>query len=610
MADVVNFNTSEIDFDGIASSLKNYLSYQKEFTDYNFEGSALSTLINLLAYNTHYNIVYDNFALNEAFLDSAFKRESVISHASLINYLPRSAKASTAKVNINVYDDSYVGSGTSVLPKYSIFSSTINGNIYNFYTDSTYTFERDQSNFIIDNVVLKRGTYISIERVYSGNNDEKIVLDNENVDTDTITVRVQHNQTIQTFTKVENILDITSDSKVYFLSMNSRGKYQIQFGSGMLGYSLSAGDVVYVTYLSCGSDVTSANGANKFIYQGTLSNLGFSNQANMNVVCTSKASGGSEEESTESIRTLAPKIFTTQNRCITENDYKSIILHNFANAKSVNVWGGQKMNPPQYGKVFISIIPKQGLTLSEDEKNSIKNDILKDKQELTKIVEFIDPEYVNINVSTAVHIKSSATNNTTSDIETLVRKTIENYNDQNLADYGSVLRFSQLTKLIDNCETSIQNNITTIRLQIDETPDIDVKTSYTIDFHNPIYQPNYPAESVLSNGFICFEGGEERTCYIDDDPLTSKLRLFYRNLSNMKVILRNIGTINYQTGVLNIDPITIYSVDSNKWSFIANPASNDVTTDRNQFAVIDSSQIIIKIIDDDANTSYIQTNSK
>ena len=609
MSDIVNFNTSEIDFDGIVSSLKNYLGYQKEFTDYNFEGSALSTLINLLAYNTHYNIVYDNFALNEAFLDSAFKRESVISHASLINYLPRSAKASSATININVYDDNYVGTGTSTLPRYSVFTSTIDGEIYNFYTDSTYTFERSQSNFIINNVVLKKGTYISIERTYSGNNEEKIVLDNYNVDTDTISVRVQHNQTIQTFTKADNILDITSDSKVYFLSMNSKGRYQIQFGSGMLGYSLSAGDIIYITYLSCGEDVTGANGANKFIYQGTLSSLGFSGQSIMTVSCVSKASGGSDEESTESIRSLAPKIFTTQNRCITENDYKSTILHNFSNAKSVNVWGGQKMTPPQYGKVFISIIPKQGTVISEEDKTTIKN-FLADKQELTKIIEFTDPEYIYINVSSTVHIKSSTTNNTVSDIETLVRQTIEDYNDNNLADYGSVLRFSQLTKEIDSCDSSIQNNITTVRLQINETVDTNTKTSYTIDFHNPIYRTNSPAESVLSNGFICFEGGEEHTCFIDDDPTTSKLRLFYRNSSNVKTIVKNIGTIDYQTGLLYIEPITIYSLDSLNWSFVANPASNDVVTDQNQFAVIDSDQIVVKIVDDDSQSSYVQTSSK
>ena len=190
MADIVNFKTSDIDFDGIANALRNYLSYQTEFTDYNFQGSALSVLVNLLAYNTHYNTVYDNFAVNEAFLDSAYKRESVISHASMLNYIPRSAIAATAKVNLNVYDDSVLSNSTIVLPKYSMFTSTIENKTYSFYTNSAYSFERSGSYYSINDIELKQGTYITIEREYTGDSAQKFVLDNDNVDIETLTVKV------------------------------------------------------------------------------------------------------------------------------------------------------------------------------------------------------------------------------------------------------------------------------------------------------------------------------------------------------------------------------------------------------------------------------------
>ena len=187
MADIVNFKTSDIDFDGIANALRNYLSYQTEFTDYNFQGSALSVLVNLLAYNTHYNTVYDNFAVNEAFLDSAYKRESVISHASMLNYIPRSAIAATAKTVRISLNDSVLSNSTVVLPKYSMFTSTIENKTYSFYTNSAYSFERSGSYYSINDVELKQGTYITIEREYTGDSAQKFVLDNDNVDIETLT---------------------------------------------------------------------------------------------------------------------------------------------------------------------------------------------------------------------------------------------------------------------------------------------------------------------------------------------------------------------------------------------------------------------------------------
>lgn len=611
MANVVNFNTDSLDFDSIVASLRNYMSYQTEFKDYNFQGSALSTLINILAYNTHYNGLYDNFALNESFLDSAFKRESVISHASLLNYIPRSAHGAEASINISVYDDQFDSALTNVtLPRYSVFTTSVDGTDYTFYTDSAHDLIRTNSTFTCSDIKLRAGTFITMQRTYQGDSAQKFTLNSVNVDIDTIGVQVLHEQQLYTFTKADNILANTSDSMVYFLSMNSRGQYQIEFGSGILGYSLSAGDIVYITYLACGDNVTACNGASVFNYQGTLTSLGFSSEAYITVTTAQRAFGGALPESTESIRTLAPKIFTTQDRCVTANDYKAMIMKNFENIRSINVWGGQDNDPPEYGKVFISIIPKDELLLTTTERQQILN-LLQSKKELTKLVEFTDPNYLFVNISTTVHYNSNYTTNTITDIETIVRNTINNYGTNYLDDFGDVLRFSQLSKAIDTCENSIINNSTTVRLSVELTPIYNTAYSYTCSVNNQIYQPNIASDSIISTGFYCTQGGENRICYIDDDPINKTLRLFYRDNDDKKVILNNnVGTIDYTTGTFTINELNITSLDSGAWTFTINPTSNDVISTRNQFVIIDSNMLTVEVIDDATNTKYVQTSTK
>lgn len=611
MANVVNFNTDQLDFDSIVTSLRNYLNYQTEFKDYNFQGSALATLINLLAYNTHYNGLYDNFALNESFLDTAFKRESVVSHANLLNYIPRSAHGATAVLNVSVYDDSFNSAATTVtLPKYSIFTTSVDGSEYTFYTDSAVDLIRNNSTFTANNVTIRQGTYVTLQREYRGDSMQKFVLNGTNIDIDTLGVQVLHNQQLYTFTRADNILANTSESMVYFLSMNGRDQYQVEFGSGILGYSLSAGDIVYITYLVCGDNVTAANGASKFSYQGTLTSLGFSNSAYMTINTTTRAYGGSQAESTESIRSLAPKIFTTQDRCVTANDYRAMIQKHFENIRGINVWGGQDNDPPQYGKVFISIIPKNELTLTNAEKQQILN-LLDTKKELTKLVEFVDPEYLYITVSTTVHYNSANTTNTIADIETIVRNRILSFGEQQLDDFGDVMRFSQLSKAIDSSENSIVNNSTQIRLSIDIDPVYDTSYSYTANIHNQIYQPNSASDSILSSGFYCDQGGQDRICYIDDDPVNKTLRLFYRDANDRKVILNsNIGTVDYNNGIFTITELTVNNIVGGTWTFNINPASNDVIGSRNQFILIDSDTLTVEVIDDQTKTRYVQTSTK
>ena len=611
MANAVNFTTGSIDFESIAEALRSYMQYQTEFSDYNFQGSALSTLINLLAYNTHYNGVYDNFALNEAFLDTAFKRASVISHAGLINYIPRSARASSAKVNLTVIDDNFKSSTTDIVfPKYSLFHTRIEDKNYTFYTDSNYVLHRvdGTSTFVCKDVIIKQGTYITIQQTYSGEAAQKFVLENNNVDLSTLTVQVQHDQQLITFNRAENIIDITSDSKVYFISTEGRGYYQIEFGSGLLGYSLSAGDIVYITYLSCGDDPAACNGANQFRYSRNLIDIGFSTTAIMTVTTTSRSAGGADPEDTESIRMLAPKVFATQDRCITVNDYRSILLSKIPFIKTLNVWGGQDMVPPQYGKVFLCIIPKSQLLLTRREKDEILT-VLENHKEMTKLIEFVDPNYLFIQIDSTVHFNGRLTTQTNSDIEAIVRDCITNYGGRTLTNFGSILRYSKLVDAIDNADPSISNNSTKIRLMTKVTPAYDVDYSYTIDINNRIHQTSYTNESVKSSGFMC-KDKSNTLCYIDDDPVSRRLRLFYYDANDHKVLIRYCGTIDYVTGRIQINDLNIQSIDQGEWTFTINPESNDVISNLNQFALFDTQSMVVTVIDDSITDRYKQTSIK
>ena len=612
--DIVNFSTKDLDFDDIVANLRNFMRYQDEFSDYDFTGSALSTLINTLAYNTHYNGVYDNFAINESFLDSAIKRASVISHANLINYTPRSATAATAIVDVIVYDDNIDVSNKAentpiALPDKSLFTTTIDGKQYSFFTESAMFFEKDFTTYTIKNVVLKQGTYVTTQQKYNGSSFQKFVIGNDNVDITTLHVQVYHGDSVYTFERADNVVDIDNTSKVYFLTMDGSGHYQIQFGSGMMGYSLSAGDTVYMSYIAC--DGSQANNAKSFLFSATPSQLGFSNNATIDVICTSKSAGGSEPEDIESIRLLAPKMFAAQDRCVTESDFQTVIKSQYGNAKSVKVWGGENNNPPQYGKVFVSIIPKQGNVLTSAEKTIVKNIVEKRHVIGTGGIEVVDPSIINIHINSTVYYNPSKSINTTQDIESMARAAILNYNQQYLGDFNSVLKFSKLSSAIDNCDggIAVDNNNTRIRISSTITPEYGVLIGYTLNLSNAIYRPKVASECVLSTGFYC-DNVNGHVCYIDDDPVTSSLRLFYYDKEHRKVIVQSVGTVDYINGVLTIDKLKVTSLEEFEWRFTINPASNDVITRQNQFAVISNDDLTVNAVSVASDSSYIQVSSK
>ena len=593
-----NLKTGSLTFDDIKTDLTNYLRYQEEFSDYDFTGSGLSVLLNLLSYNTHYNGVYDNMALNESFIDSAVKRSSVVSLASMVGYTPRSAQSATAIVNLTVMTDAIDAPDVLSIPSWSAFTTKIGNTKYTFYNTSDISASKEGSIYTFENVELKEGTLINFTQEFHGNYFETFKLENDNIDTNTIRVSVRDNaesSDTEGFTLAANSLNINDNSKAYFLKATKARGDEIQFGTGMLGKPLVDGNIVQVQYLVC--HTTEPNGVSNFSFDNPI----LPNSSNF-VTTIQSASGGAIAESTDSIRKLAPKNYTVQNRCVTADDYETTLMRLYPNARSVRAWGGQDETPPQYGKVFLSVIPQDGELLNENEKNYILN-LLLPKKSLTTTLEIKDANLLKLQLWSSIYFNSEDTTLSKTDIETLVRNEILNYSDKNLGDFGNMLRFSNLTSMIDNCEPSITNNTTRLKLVTSLSPILNIMSSYLVEVNNPIYQPFAPSESVISSGFYCTDL-KNTICYIDDEPTTGKLRLFYKNASNEKVIIRSCGSIDYTSGLLQVDDINITSLAENEFRFVINPSSFDVVTKKNQFVIVDPVLLSVTAIANNEDREY------
>lgn len=607
-------NTTELDFDLIKSNLKDFLKGQSTFQDYDFEGSALSILLDVLAYNTHYNALYTNLAVNESFLDSASKRSSVVSLAKALGYVPDSAHGAMAYINLTVRNTNSTPTVLN-LPKYTPFAATVNDKTYTFYTLEEYNAIYDSVNnlYIFENIKIVEGTPLTYK--YEVSDSQKYILPNNDIDFSTINVRVQQNSTssiFQTFTRNENIIELTSTSPVYFLKEIEGQNYELEFGNGVIGKKLETGNIVNIEYLVCNKE--EPNGAKLFTYQGPAL-LG----ANPSVTTLIPAQNGYDKEGIDTIRYNAPRAYSTQNRGVTVNDYRSIILQSYGEADSVNIWGGEDNVPPVYGQVFIAIKPKTTETLSTAQKELVVNSILRAKNVLTIKPVIVDPEYINLEVDVTVYYNPKVTNRKENDIKSLVLSTIADYNDQYLNSFDGIFRFSKFTAAVDATESSIVSNITTVKLHRIVIPKYNVLSSYKIELGNPIYGSGLPEESILSSGFYIAEY-PDLVVYLEDlptDTVNGQLRLFYRNASLEKQYIKTFGSVNYTTGSINIESLNIIGIAEADFKLIIKPQSNDVVSIRNQLVNIheDLTNVIViadKVASGDSagNSNYIFTTSR
>ena len=556
-----NLRIAELDFDQIKTNLKTYLKAQTEFTDYDFEGSGLSTLLDILAYNTHYNAYLANMVVNEMFLDSAVKRSSAVSIAKHIGYTPVSARGAVANLEIVVTSPTGLPA-ILTMDRYTPFTSTVDGVSYTFLTTEAKTADRVGTTYTFTGVDVTEGTLLSYSYAVSDITPAaKYEIPNEAVDTTTIKVSVQTSSTdttTNTYTLSTDITGINGNSKIYYLEQNPQGKYQIYFGDGIIGKSLAAGNIVTIQYMvATGAAVNVSSTVSQSFTAGTT----IGGSSSIAITVNSNSTGGADVESITSIKFNAPRVNASKNRAVTAADYEALILSNYAGAESVSVWGGEDNDPPYYGKVLISLKPYSGFTISDATKNTIKTSILKSKQGITIIPEFIDPTFFFVNITADIVYNSSITTLSSDQIKTQVNTAITEYFSANLQKFNKEYIHSTLTNSILAKNSAITSALVSLKLQRRIIPTLNTTNLFTGDTSIKYRNPLKPG-SILSSYFYISVGGVSTLVKITDlpddtppsDTGSGVLRLV--NIVNSSVVATNVGTVNYGTGVISITGIT------------------------------------------------------
>ena len=605
---------SDFDFDNIKANLKTFLQNQPEFSDYNFEGSGFAVLLDTLAYNTHYLGFNANMFVNESYLDSADIRKNVVALAKAIGYTPSSVRAPMAEVDITINN----ASGSSVLMnKGTTFTTTVDGTGYNFLTNEDITITPSSGVYKFSGVKLYEGTLVTFKyTVDSADVDQKFLIKNINADTSTLKVTVQNSvsdSTLNTYTLATGLRNLDNTSKVYFLQETDNGKFEVYFGDGVIGNKLEDGNIVILEYIV--TNKLEANGASTFELGSNIG--GFSN---VTITTKSNAQGGSEAETKESIRYNAPLQYTSQDRAVTATDYESIVKTLYPNALSVSAWGGEDDETPVYGVVKVSIKAASGSTLTEATKASIVKGLIPYNVASVR-PQIVDPETTSVLLTSNVKYDKKGTSKTGDTLKTDIITAITNYNATTLQKFDGVFRFSKLTGLIDDVDTSILSNITTISMRKSFTPTIASSTKYDIYFRNAVYNPHSGHVSVLSSTGFKVSGSNEEM-FLDDDS-DGNVRRYYL-VSGVKTYANNTqGTINYATGQVTLNSLNVASISnirgsaSNDIEITVQPSSNDIVPVRNQIVEIDVSNSSITVEEDtfvggssEAGVGYTTTTSR
>jgi phosphohistidine swiveling domain-containing protein len=591
-------SVAELDFDAIKLNIKNYLKGQTEFSDYDFEGSAMSVLIDLLAYNTHYNSIYTNLAVNEMFLDSASKRSSVVSLAKMLGYTPVSAKCATSTVNISISSPTS-NPAVVTLPANQPFIASLDGKTYTFYNREAITVSANTNGiYQFLGVTLVEGTPLKFK--YSYTDGQRILIPNSNVDLSTLAVRIQETATTDeyvVFSKVEDLVIANESTNVYFIKEIDNGLYELNFGDGIVGTALSSGNVITLDYYV--SSLEAANNIKAFTYGG-VTLLG----SNLSVVTVTESTGGAASEAISSIKFNAPRTYAAQNRAVTPEDYKVLVRSILPEAQTVQVWGGENNIPKIYGKTFICVKPTTSTKLTTLQKDYLTSSLLK-RNVVSITPEIVDPEYLNISINCTVYYNDRNTTKTPSQLTTIVKNAIINYDEDNLQKFDGLLRFSKLSSLIDSSDTSITNNITKLTITRRITPKYNLNSEYIINLINPISQEgNKLGEVFKSTAFLI--PNSTNSHYLDDDE-NGNIRLFYYDTNYSKIIVNaTIGTISYSTGLINIKNLNIASLADDSFEITVKPASYDVVSALNQIVQIDSEFLTVNVIADKSASGNLE----
>ena len=587
---------TDLDFDAISDNIKTYLKGQEKFKDYNFEGANLNVLIDMLSYASHISGVNTNIAASELFLDSAQIRKNVVSRAKDLGFVPASEKASGAQLeikmsNIRKPDGTIPTANDMTLPRGHNFQTVYDGVTYNFVNTTSVVPTRENVNFSYPTVDIVQGQYITDSFIFDSQiKNSKFVLSNARVDKSKLEVSVNSNGIVSKYTLSTEVSTITSSSRVFYAQENEEGFLEIYFGDDVLGKGLVDGDLISATYITV--DETHADGAKLFSMSDAIN--GFSNAT---ITTLSNASGGAEKEDIESIKFKATKFYTSQNRLVTLNDYKAKVSEYYPNADAVAVWGGEDNDPPEFGKVFISLKPQNSDYLSEAEKKQVQ-DKLNQLNMLTVRPVIVDAEIVKILLTTVFKYNANDTTLSKGELETIVRNAIVNFDNTNLNNFDSIFRHSNLVKDIDASNTAILSNITNVRLEKRKLIEIGKSEGLVINFGNGFFHPhdghNSASGGILTTTGFKVDGDTVNTYFFDDDGSGVVRR--YSMQSGVRVFADlAAGSIDYTSGKVSIDAIKFTSTVNSDTSidFTVIPSSDDVVAIRG--SLIDISVDDIKV---------------
>jgi hypothetical protein len=610
-------NYANLDFAQIKSTLREYLRNNSNFTDYDFEGSNLSTILDVLAYNTYLASYNANMVSNECFIDSATLRENVVSLARNIGYTPRSRKASRATISFFVDTTGITPAPTSItLNKGPIATSggTFAGNSYVFsiMDDITVPVVNGEASF--DTLPIYEGTYITESYTYSSRNpNQRFLINNPGADTDLIRVKVGTNSSTakRTYTKQDSLFDIDGDSRVFFLQEVEDERYEIIFGDGVFGKALSEGNVVEITYLVTSGG--SSNGLSNFTFNGRMTyvrnGITYTISQGISILTTDiSATGGDVIEKVDSIKKFAPRIYASQNRALTANDYETLIPTKiYPETESISVFGGEELVPPQYGKVFISIKPRTGEFLPNLIKENIKRDLK--KYAVAGIVpEILDLKYLYLEVSSKIYYNSNQASSA-SEVSSIIQNNVESYADSSeLNKYGARFKYSKFLKIIDDSHESITSNITAVSMRRDVRAALNTLAEYSIGFGNQFHISSMSGYNIRSSAFKV--AGITQDVYIGDIPNTNRTNgsLFLFTLQNPNatdptIVRRNVGRVDYVKGVITLNPINIQSTQKvidgqSTIQIVVTPQSNDVIGLQDLYLQLDVNNSVFEMVND------------
>lgn len=592
---------TELDFFQIKENLKNYLKSQDKFKDYNFDGSSISVLLDILAYNTAYNGFYLNMLASEMFLDSAAMRESVLSRAKHLGYTARSVRSLRAIVDVTItYQNSTPNS--ILLDRSHEFYGSSSGSRYTFVPNAAVFSNSPEGNsLVIKNVELIQGKRFTHSYVVDTTSavKQRFVIPNDNVDTSTLVVTVKPSQSSSAttvFNEFDDINLLTPNDTIYYLQPYNSTQYEVVFGDGVFGKAVTDGNVVTLDYI-----VSSGAGAEGIkTFRMTNPNLLPKTGTTAPEVTISdvkmSASGFSDLEDIDSIKLLAPRSYDAQNRAVTKSDYEAILKRDIPGIKNIRVWGGEENDPPIYGKIFCAIQPKTGFAFNSEDKKRIVDSYINPRKVLSLDAEIVEPEYFNLVINTLVNFFSYKTTNNSESIKKIATEAIKQFAEKNLSGFDSDFRHSKLLSAIDNSDSSIESSSIALKIKYNIIPPFSKFFDYSIQLNNEIDTGDVinGVTGIDSSEFV-YNGNLVK---IADDG-KGKLFLYYFLNTTRIVVNNNIGSVDYSTGKITLKNLLVDSIPNKgtKISIFATPKDYDVIALRNQILILDEQDVSVNVID-------------